>query len=82
MKREYTYNILMNNSREVFRKLCNKIEKYYPMARKDDLAIDVDGTAIQIYNVDGGKIVVFDDYELEMIYIESDIELPKKITSI
>ena len=37
--------------------------------------IDVDGTLIQIYNIDGREIVVFDDYVFEMVYIESDIEL-------
>ena len=35
----------------------------------------MDGTLIQIYKVAGGEIVVFNDYEIDAVFVDSDVDL-------
>ena len=37
--------------------------------------IDVDGSIIRTYNSDNGKIKVYNDYEVDAVYIDSEINL-------
>lgn len=71
----YSYNISKNADRKAFDEVCGLIETKYKGLKKERLLIDVDGTQIQIYNAPDGKIKVYNDYEVDAVYIDSDIEL-------
>ena len=72
----YDYNICSDNSTEKFKMTCRKIENYFPNAEKRKLLVDVDGSTIQTYTVDGKDIDVYDDYDIGAVYVLSKIELP------
>lgn len=71
----FEYNIHKDNSVKKFKETCNIIEQILPNAIKQKLLIDVDGSTIQTYTLDGKDIDVYDDYEVGAVYIKSEIEL-------
>ena len=71
----YTYTILQNANQTVFRHICSTIESSIPNIKKDALLEDVDGTQIQIYVIQNGKIKVYNDCEIDAVYIDSEIDL-------
>lgn len=82
MTRNYHYSIYPENSPKQFKAICALIEGTYPDAKKRELAVDVDGSTIQLYSVDEKEIVVFDDYDVGAVFIESDVDLTKVISKI
>jgi hypothetical protein len=71
----FTYNISKIADNKVFKDTCKQIEKYNAKLSSERLLVDVDGSVIQIY-VDGDKkIKVFNDYEVDAVYVDSDISL-------
>lgn len=70
-----SYNIAKNADNKAFGTACTLIEAKFKDAKKEPLLVDVDGTQIQIYNAPGGKIKVFNDYEVDAVYIDSDVDL-------
>ena len=46
---------------------------------KKPILKDVDGTQIQIYNTQDGKIKVVNDYEVDAVYVDSDVKLEEVI---
>ena len=76
MRRQYQYSVWPDNSVEQFKKACTQIEKTIPIISKRKLVIDVDGSMIQQYTgLNNKEIVVFDDYEIGAVYVDSDIDL-------
>lgn len=75
MKRDFHYSIYPENSPKHFKAVCTLIEGAYPDATKRKLAVDVDGSTIQLYTVSGKDIVVFDDYDVGAVFVESDIDI-------
>lgn len=71
----YSYNIAKNADKKAFNHACNLIESKTKGIEKEKLLEDVDGTQIQIYNAPGGKIKVFNDYEVDAVYIDSEVDL-------
>lgn len=71
----FDYNIHTENSVKIFKSTCSKIEKQFPMATKQKLLVDVDGSTIQTYTLDGKDIDVYDDYEVGAVFVKSEIEL-------
>lgn len=71
----YEYNVCPTASNERFTEMCHHIEQSIPGIVKEDLLIDVDGTGIQRYSMDGKKIMVLNDYDVDAVYIESEIEI-------
>ena len=71
----FTYNIHKEADVKAFEEALNRIEKGVPDIRKDKLLKDVDGTLIQVYYAKGGKIKVVNDYEVDAVYADSDIDL-------
>ena len=71
----FDYTIYPDNSQEVFKNTCTKIENNYPDIVKENLLTDVDGTTIQIYHIGRKKIAVYDDYEVGAVYVRSDVNL-------
>ena len=79
----YTYSIHKNADEEKFNRVCNKIESTVEGLQKEEAITDVDGSAIQIYKKDGRSIKVFNDYEIDAVYIDSEINIDdiKKLSS-
>lgn len=71
----FDYNVSPDNSPEAFKKVCKKLEEHFYDLIKEPLLVDVDGTTIQTYTRQGKKIVVFDDYDIGAVFVQSEIEL-------
>lgn len=71
----YSYSISKNADNKVFNAICKKIESTIAVVKKEKLLIDVDGSEIQKYTVTGGEIKVFNDYEVDAVYVDSDIDI-------
>lgn len=71
----FDYNIFPNNSPEMFKDMCRKIEEHFPDAEKKKLLVDVDGTTVQSYMETGREIAVFDDYDIGAVFVQSEIDL-------
>ena len=71
----YEYTIHPNNSPELFQSACALIDNNIKYTKKEELIVDVDGSTYQEYYIDNNKIVVFDDYDVGAVYVESDIDL-------
>lgn len=70
------YVICRDNSPSVFRNTCNQIEERFSELEKKDLLVDVDGSTIQSYFVNKKKISVLDDYDIGIVWVKSELELP------
>ena len=71
----YSYNIAKKANKEIFDNTRSLIESNISGIDKERLIEDVDGTQIQIYNVNGKKIKVFNDYEVDAVYIDSELDI-------
>lgn len=71
----FTYNISKTASNKVFKSACSAIETGLKGIKKESLLTDADGTQIQIYNTENGKIKVFNDFEVDAVYADSDVNL-------
>lgn len=71
----FDYNINKSADNQSFLNACEKIEQHFPDCEKERLLTDVDGSLIQIYKEDGKKITVFNDYEVDAVFIESELNL-------
>ena len=71
----FSYNIHKEADAKAFERACTRIEKGVPGIKKDKILEDVDGTLIQVYHTPDGKIKVVNDYEVDAVYAESDIDL-------
>lgn len=78
-KYKYSYNIEKVADNKSFLRACKVIEKIAGLQKKD-LLIDVDGSLIQVYQVSDGEIVVFNDHEVDAVYIDSDVDLSAMFT--
>lgn len=76
----YTISIETNENR--FYEICKILEVRLNMSteNKEKMLEDVDGTIIQTYWVLDKKIKVINDYEVDAVYIDSEIDLSKIIT--
>lgn len=71
----FSYNVNAEASEKAFKEACERIEKEIKSIEKEDVLLDVDGSKIQIYAATNGKIKVYNDYEVDAVYIDSEIEL-------
>lgn len=71
----FEYNICMNANNEEFTNACEKIEENIDNIIKGETIIDVDGSIVQIYTKDGYTIKIYNDYEIDAVYIDSEIDL-------
>ena len=76
----YTYNVYPEASNKVFDDACAKIEDCIPNLVKSKVLIDVDGSVIQKYSQDNEVIKVFNDIEVDAVYVDSDIDLSSVFT--
>lgn len=78
---KYSYNIEKNADNKSFLCACNEIEELCIAGlEKKKMLIDVDGSLIQIYRVPNGEIVVYNDYEVDAVYADSDVDLSALFT--
>lgn len=75
MVKMFTYNISKVANDKAFKSACSAIEAKLKGIEKEDLLTDVDGTQIQIYNTQDGKIKVFNDYDVDAVYADSEVNL-------
>lgn len=71
----FSYNIEKKANKPAFEKICAKIKAIVKGITNDELLTDVDGTQIQIYYTTNGTIKVYNDYEVDAVYIDSEVEL-------
>lgn len=71
----YSYNIAKSADKNAFNHTCALIESKVKDVKKGKILEDVDGTLIQIYNAPSGKIKVYNDYEVDAVYVDSEMEL-------
>ena len=71
----FSYNISAEANEKDFKKACEKIENEFANIEKENILEDVDGSLIQIYTTPNGKIKVFNDYEVDAVYVDSDEEI-------
>ena len=75
MNRMFSYNISPNADKKAFTNICALIEREFKYIRDSRCLTDVDGTQIQIYDTITGDIKVYNDYEVDAVYVESEIDL-------
>lgn len=73
----FEYNICKEASNEEFKKACNKIEQNISNLSSGDQLVDVDGSVVKIYKNSDDTIKVFNDYEVDAVWIESTINLDR-----
>lgn len=73
----FKYNIHKEADNSKFKDACKKIENGIKGLKTEEPLIDVDGSVIQIYNSKNGKIKVYNDYEVDAVYIDSEINLDR-----
>lgn len=71
----FSYNIAKNADKKAFANTCALIESKIKGIKREPPLEDVDGTQIQIYNAPDGKIKVVNDYEVDAVYVDSDVNL-------
>lgn len=76
---KYDITICKGNSPQEFKNICGKITTTFTEWIKKDLLIDVDGNTIQVYEKNGEKIVVYDDYVEGAVYVLSDVDIKSVI---
>ena len=73
---KFSYNIEKVANNEAFKLACQKIEaSNIEGLQKKNLLIDVDGSLIQLYVSPEGEIKLINDYEVDAVYADSDIDL-------
>lgn len=71
----YSYTVAKVASEKEFAKACNLIESHFKGIGKEKILEDVDGSAVQIYHKGKACIKVCNDYEVDAVYVDSEIEL-------
>lgn len=71
----FSYTVEKNASKQTFEMVCRLIESHFTGIVKEKLLEGVDGTAIQFYHFDSKTIKVCNDFEIDAVYVDSEIEL-------
>lgn len=71
----FDYTVWKDNSPQEFKRACSAIELVFPDADKEKLLVDVDGSTIQVYALNGKKAIVYDDYDVGAVYVKSEFDL-------
>ena len=78
----YSYTTSLKADNGEFKRVCSAIEKNILGIKKDKLLIDVDGSATQKYKTESKEIVVQNDFEVDAVYIDSDVDLKGIVKSV
>ena len=72
---KYEIPIYPDNNPKVFKAACARLERAYPRLKKGRLLVDVDGSTIQIYRLDGKEIIIYDDYDVGAVVAMADVDI-------
>lgn len=75
----FSYNIAKNADQKAFDHVCSLIESGIKGIEKNPALKDVDGSQIQTYTTHDGRIKVVNDYEVDAVYIDSEVNLDEVI---
>lgn len=76
MNKVFSYTTNNFADEKAFEKACSFVEVLLKHFNKKELLVDVDGSKIQFYEDDSGQMVkVYNDYEIDAVYIDSDVEM-------
>ena len=75
----FSYNVSKNADKKAFDSICSCIEATISIEKKENCLKDVDGSLIQIYKTTSGQIKVCNDYEVDAVYVDSEVNLDKII---
>ena len=73
----YSYTISNSANKDIFECACRSIQTFLKKYKKEKQLQDVDGTTIQIYRRKNRKIKVVNDFEIDAVYVDSEIDLGK-----
>jgi hypothetical protein len=71
----FKYRIHKEADNVKFKETCEKLIRGVDNLTPEEPLIDVDGTIIQKFTCWEGNITIFNDYEIDAVYIDSDINL-------
>ena len=71
----FSYTISKKASLKEFEQICILIEATFRNIKKAEVLEDVDGSLIQIYTTSNGEIKVYNDYDVDAVYIDSEQNL-------
>ena len=71
----YKYTSYKEADNEKFKEACKKLLHGMDNLIANEPIIDVDGTIIQKYTSPNGNIMVSNDYEIDAVYIDSEVNL-------
>ena len=71
----FKYNIHKEADNSKYKAACVAIESNIENLNIEKPLVDVDGSMIQIYSSGNKRIKVYNDYEVDAVYIDSDINL-------
>ena len=71
----YEYTISKTADNRAFKKACDIVEGLVKGLVEEKPIIDVDGSVTKTYKRGGKKIVIYNDYEVDAVYVDSDINL-------
>lgn len=71
----YKYTFYNEADNEKFKEACKKLLHGMNNLIANEPIIDVDGTIIQKYTSPNGNIMVSNDYEIDAVYIDSEVNL-------
>lgn len=71
----FEYNICNQADTELFYRQCRALEGKLPGLRRADFLEDVDGTVVQKYIHNLGRITVKNDFQIGALYVISDFDL-------
>lgn len=71
----YEYTIKKNADRKVFNDFCSLLRSDISGIETGKFIDDFDRVQIQVFNTPGGTIKVYNDYEVDAVYIDAEIKL-------
>ena len=71
----YKYTFYKEADNEKFKEACKKLLHGMDNLIANEPIIDVDGTIIQKYTSPNSNIMVSNDYEIDAVYIDSEVNL-------
>jgi hypothetical protein len=78
----YKYTVYKEADNEKFKETCKKIVNGVNNLTANEPIIDVDGSTIQKYDSPNGNIKVCNDYEIDAVYIDSEVNLDDVLKNI
>ena len=78
----YDYTVSRDNSPRIFKDTCKRLDSFLKGFEKFDLLVDVDGSTIQIYKQEDRKVIVYDDYDIGVVFVKSDVDLGNVVVDV